>query len=221
MGKCVIDESRENDSWLILGNSHLSKMGAYFRSFGAGTISIRGGGTEHAHELLKMVKYLKGTLECIVLLVTGNDLADRRKDVGEFATETKLMVRNLRRENPCTVVVTVSAIPRITDLDDRAGSSERFLERSALFDQMFTQQDTYHHHLRHDFFVGERTESGTLPLIDRYAYDNVHLNPDGLRLLEELFEFIFDCVNFNDYDRYKRVWVEHISGECRFAKWAY
>ena len=72
-----------------------------------------------------------------------------------------------------------------------------------------------------DFFVGERMGSGTLPLTDRYIYDNVHLNLDGLRILEELFEFVFDCVNFNDYDRYKHIWVEHISGECRFAKWAY
>ena len=196
-------------------------MGDFMRSYGAGSISVRGGGVRHAHELLKMVKYFKGTLECVLLLITGNDIADQRMDICEAATEAKLLVRNLKRENPCVVIITISAIPRVPDKSQWAKSSEQFLERSDNFDQMFTQQDPDHHHLKHDFFIGDRTEAGTLPLTDRYIYDKVHLNASGLDLLQELFKFSFDCVNFNDYQRYHRVWVNHISGENRFARWAY
>ena len=221
MGKSTDSNMEKEDRWMVVGNSHLTMLPDFLRTFGAGMIAIRGGGISQTHELLKMKKYFRGGIDCILLLITGNDLADFRKECSEMAMELHIMIRELKRENPYAVVVTISAIPRVPGPTYSAESSEKYLERIGLLDRMIIQQDGDHHHLKHDFFVGERTDRGTFPLKEFYIRDHVHLNFRGREVLQELFKFAFDCVNFHDFERYGTIWIDHYTGDKRFARWAF
>ena len=221
LGKGVECYLEKDDKWMVFGNSHLTLMSEFLRTFGAGTAAIRGGGISHVHELLRLVKFFKGGIECIFLLATGNDLANLNKPCSEIALEMHKMIRELKQDNPLAVVVTISAIPRIPGDFYSVENSDKFLERIGLLDRMMIQQDDMHHHLKHDYFVGERTDKGTLPLREFYIRDHVHLNFRGREALQELFKFAFDCVNFHDFDRYGTIWINHYTGDKRFAKWAF
>ena len=187
-------------NWLALMDSHGAGLIDYFGSMGLSTIAIHGGKISHASSLVSQLSFFDGELDFLLLFLGGNDLADFKTSVTDIAHELGKFLTEFASRSPHTTIVTGSAIPRVPDKRRMEESADHFIGRVGDLDKQTFQVSPLHHHFCSDLLIGNRWTYGTVPRLDLYGGDLTHLNDEGRQALFVLFDFVFESVNFGQYD---------------------
>ena len=208
----------ERFTYLVIGDSHVARLSQRMMKNGVDTISISGGGVRHVKEILDMLVYGLGRYSAIMIAVGGNDLC-RGMRPAVLVEKVAEMVKLISEKNPGCISITTPILPRIPEKKELVKSGEWFLQLVTDYDNMLVKVGYWHHCLCSDFLVAEDKNGVTLPRLDLYELDNVHLNARGVSLYWELFEFCLDSVNFLKWSERKRFPVGNKG--FRSAFWAF
>ena len=202
-GKRVNRWLNEKFTYLIIGDSHVARLSQWMKKNGVDSISVSGGGVRHVREILEMLQYGKGRYSAIMLAVGGNDLC-MGMNPAVLVEKISEMVRLICEKNPGCIAVTTPILPRIPDRRELVKSGEWFLQMVTSYDNLLQKAGYWHHNWCSDLFVAEDQGKITLPRLELYALDKVHLNNRGVALYWELFKFCLDSVNFLKWSERKR-----------------
>ena len=202
-GKRVNRWLNDKFTYLIIGDSHVSRLSQKMMKNGVDTISVSGGGVRHVREIMEILQYGLGRYSAIMLAIGGNDLCRGMKPA-VLVEKISEIVRLICEKNPGCIAVTTPVLPRIPDKWELVKSGEWFLQMVTDYDNLMVKAGYWHHNWCTDLFVAEDKDKVTLPRLELYEGENVHLNARGVALYWELFKFCLDSVNFLKWSERKR-----------------
>ena len=197
MGKKVTSKVTTDFTWLLAGDSHVSpsRLLKFAESWGTNTISVSGGMLPHIHAMLNINEFLRRYSRAFVLSFGSNDLT--MVSTLTFAEHLMKLVNDLQKENPNAWIITGTIIPR-----KHAGDSgERFVHLSEGVDQLMKQSAPFHHHFWTDCFQSNpKVPGGPVTVVHQLFHpDGVHLNKLGNEVFRQVLGFVFDSLNFNNF----------------------
>ena len=158
-------------------------------------ISVAGGGVRHVKVILEQLQYGAGAYSALVVMVGGNDVVKGMRPA-ELVEQITGMVKETAERNPGCLFISSPILPRIPDKKVLVKSGEWFLGVVDEYDELMVKAGYWHHHWCTDTYVAEKDHRGTLPRLELFEMDNVHLNEKGLELFQELLTFVIDGINF-------------------------
>ena len=196
-GKRTTVHESDQFTWLTIMDSHGAKMTEFLGRQGSNAVIISGGGTSEADRFMAEKQIMSKPYNGIFIFLGGNDVS-KGMPPAQLEQRLRMMTHQIAISNPECVIVTGTIIPRA----DRPDKGDQFVRRCEDVDKMISKAAPHHHHMLNDAMVKEPTRKGGPVTIreDLYGPDMVHLNMDGLCMLQTIFNFVFASVNRNQYD---------------------
>ena len=223
----VVEAYGRGNRIMVSGTSHIARIEDDLVEQGFDVLAVRGGILTDLMRLVGKEADFPNNPVCTIVFCGGNDLhqindgmgGDELKNATTVAQGLQSLV-NIIQGKLGGKVVTVSIIPRFMG---KGGSyRDRFLHVDQVedVDEAIQQVNAGHKHCLTDWFISNRcTEKRpygaggahrhgqrlSMPELDLYQKDKIHLNGVGNVRLRALIEWIVECVTFEKYDGRKKI----------------
>ena len=223
----IVEQYGRNNKIMVTGTSHIARIADDLTEKGMDVLAVRGGIVTDLMRLIGKEADFPNAPMCTVVFCGGNDLhqinsgmgGDELKNATTVAQGLQSLV-NIIQSKLGGKVVTVSIIPRFMG---KTGSfRDRFLHTDQVedVDEAIQQVNADHKHVLTDWFVSSRCmekrpygaggahrhgQRVSMPELDLYQRDKIHLNGVGNVRLRALIDWIVECVTFEKFDGQKRI----------------
>ena len=223
----MVENYGHQNTIMVCGTSHIARIAVDLHERGMDVLAVRGGVLTDLMRLVGKDAEFPNKTKCTIVMCGGNDIhqinnglgGDELKNATTVAHGLQSLV-NVIQNKLGGIVVTVTILPRFM------GKSGSFADRCLHTDQVkdvdsiIQQVNDGHRHCLTDWFVSGRSaeerpygaggahrhgQKISLPELDLYGKDRIHLNGAGNVRLKALIEWIVECVTFEKYDQQKRI----------------